>query len=269
MDVAYSESDHRTIAQLKRILEIVSEAAFTGVTTSFVQEHNHVFEFTDENKFVYSTLHEQYIELMEKTLLDFVQDVDIEELMGNLPAFMEKVGATNPAGTGSVIHFLLTLTEFETFKSMMLASKIEKTQAADAEEESTGSNAHDALDGLSKIDPVVVRRARQLLSLSKDSAAEWRFVSQKAGIFSIDATEASGEHYMRVKANIALSVEQTVAAHFTLTDPDLCKWDDVWQRVEVVAEKREGGVHDQLVKVGRRMSARPRLTWPSLFRSKP
>lgn len=44
---------------------------------------------TDENKFEYSALHEQYVEKMEATLTDLAKEVNMDELIANLPDFMQ------------------------------------------------------------------------------------------------------------------------------------------------------------------------------------
>lgn len=71
--VEWSEGEKSVIAHLKKIGAVIQSPELAAVTNGFIEQHKHVFEFTDENKFEYSALHEQYVELMEKTLLDLVK----------------------------------------------------------------------------------------------------------------------------------------------------------------------------------------------------
>ena len=67
----------------------------------------------DENKLEYTTLHEQYVELMEKTLADLAKDVNMDELIANIPEFMQgRTHSQDPEGTASTVDFLVSLTEF-------------------------------------------------------------------------------------------------------------------------------------------------------------
>jgi hypothetical protein len=68
--VEWSEGEKTVIAQLKKIGAVIQTPELAAISNGFIHTHNHVFDFTDENKFEYSALHEQYVELMEKTLLD-------------------------------------------------------------------------------------------------------------------------------------------------------------------------------------------------------
>lgn len=85
----WTQGERTVITNLKRMGTVISGAEFQQVTSAFVEQHRSVFEFTDENKFEYSALHEQYVELMEKTLIDLAKGVDMDELLACLPEFMQ------------------------------------------------------------------------------------------------------------------------------------------------------------------------------------
>lgn len=85
----WTQGERTVITNLKRMGTVISGAEFQQVTSAFVEQHRSVFEFTDENKFEYSALHEQYVELMEKTLIDLAKEVDMDELLACLPEFMQ------------------------------------------------------------------------------------------------------------------------------------------------------------------------------------
>ena len=77
---AWSAGERAVISSLKRLGVAIAMPEFQAASVAFVSAHKHVFTFTDENKLEYTTLHEAYVELMEKTLIQCARDVDLDEL---------------------------------------------------------------------------------------------------------------------------------------------------------------------------------------------
>ena len=64
--------------------------SFEAWRKSFVDKHLDVFTFDDENKLEYTDIHRQYEEKIESFLVSSLPaNVDISELMSQLPAYME------------------------------------------------------------------------------------------------------------------------------------------------------------------------------------
>lgn len=249
----WTSEQQAVITELEKVGKIINAPEFQQVSAAFVEAHKHVFEFTDENKFEYSALHERYIELMEKALEEQAKEVDMASLMTGLPAFVAATAAAKDmdSGTGATIDFLLTLTEFTTFKSMMLAANMAAVEsAAPVVGGDVVSDAALSVFKSALIDPVVIERSKELLRLSSgESDVVWKPISEKAGVYTLEGTELGSSRFMRSIMQMGLSVEHTLNAHFNMCDPELSKWEDTWGKVEVVREKREGKLHDQLVKV--------------------
>lgn len=55
----WTAEEKAVIKQLKGIGAVLESPAFAAVTNGFVQAHKHVFEYSEENKFEYSNLHEK------------------------------------------------------------------------------------------------------------------------------------------------------------------------------------------------------------------
>lgn len=55
----WTNEEKAVIKQLKSLQKVIDSPDFAAVTTNFVNEHKHVFDFAEENRFEYSVLHEQ------------------------------------------------------------------------------------------------------------------------------------------------------------------------------------------------------------------
>lgn len=177
---------------------------------------------------------------MEKTLTEMASDVNMDELVAGLPDFVQaKAHAKDPEQTGSTIDFLLSITEFDSFKSLMLAAKM-------ADEGTSASISLDADDGSQgllnaladlHIEPKVQEHARVLLKLSgAESGVEWKHVAQKKGSWLLEQGEVGGKTFMRSTGVIQLNVEHTIKAHCDLSDPRCCEWELNWGAVKLLSQ---------------------------------
>jgi ADP-ribosylation factor 2-binding protein len=86
-------------------------------------------EEAGENKLVYTELFEKYSDLLEAAITDHlsaaVEGFDLMELVGMLNARKDELD-------GEVFDMMLTLTDFEAFKELMLAYKAETAQVRPA-----------------------------------------------------------------------------------------------------------------------------------------
>lgn len=176
----------------------------------------------------------------------------MEQLIINLPEFMQaRAHSKDPEGTGATIDFLLSLTEFETFKTMMLASKQEGAGLELGDSGDANSTTLSAIVGNLKIDPAVVNRAKVLLQLGADGAdVTWKKAGERPGSYLFEMTELGNERFMRVNSVMGLSLDHAIGAHCNWSDPDIKKYDDMWNEITVLKEERHGTIHDSTYKIG-------------------
>ena len=180
------------------------------------------------------------------------QDINLDELITNLPEFMQaRTHASDPEGTGATIDFLLSLTDFDAFKTMMLASKQQAASFELGDAAAANGSTLDAILGNLKIDAAVVERAKVLLQLGANGAdVTWKKAGEKPGSYLLEMTELGHERFMRVNSVVGLSLEHALGAHCNWADPELKKYDDMWNSVEVLKERRDGTVHDSTYVLG-------------------
>lgn len=250
--IEWTEGERKVIRSLKAIGHVLQGAEFARVSSGFVEQHKQAFTFEDENKLEYTALHEKYVELMEETIMRLASDVDMDELLAHLPEFMrDRAHSGNPENTGATIDFLLSLTDFTTFKNMMLGARLGDN--VDEGGSLAAAQSEEAIGALStelKIPAAVVERARVLLRLtSADANVAWHHISEKKGEYSLEDTTLNGVKYMRSHLLVPLDARESLRCHFNWVDPELCKWDDKFEKIEPISDVRDGPVHDQLFRV--------------------
>jgi len=247
---AWSEGERQVIDSLKRIGDVIKSDAFLEVSRKFVEQHKHVFEFTDENKLEYTALHEQYVELMEKTLVEMASDVDIDSLVGNLPEFMEG-GASeqDPEQTGATIDFLLSLTDFPIFKSMMLAARDEATTgpAPALDTSALDSSAHVGVLTTLNL-PTPMRAA--LAPLAKVNEADnWQRLAEKKGEYVMETTRVDKTKFSRMTMSQELPPPRFVECFVDFTDPGSAERHAYFTKVDVLKHEQNGKVTDILARM--------------------
>ncbi|GAB1600273.1 ADP-ribosylation factor-like protein 2-binding protein [Argonauta hians] len=118
-----STSDTKFDMIIGIIEEIVMEDEFQMIQHNFLEKYFHEFIDTDENKFIYTDIHREYISLVEKYLN--------ERLVSQVPEFsmsefMHQMVARKHELEGEIFELLLTFSDFVTFKEMVLDYKAVK-----------------------------------------------------------------------------------------------------------------------------------------------
>lgn len=120
-----SNHDDRTnkFDQIVGALEaLVLTAEFEQLQDSFCRSHCHHFEATDENKLIYMEIFQNYTasveEFLEKGLSQAVPGFDMGEFMSMLAERQDELA-------GEVFDMLLSLSDFSTFKDIMVSYKAE------------------------------------------------------------------------------------------------------------------------------------------------
>jgi len=253
----WTDGEKAVIRSLKRIGEIITSPDFVATSARFVDAHKDEFDFVEENRLEWTALHEQYVELMDQAISSRAEGVDMDELMANLPEFV-KGGAQeqDPEQTGATMDFLFSLTEFDTFKNMMLAAKLQGQRASNAHSENFDSVASDASTSLGGISDLampeaVLRRAERLLAVNGDGA-DWKTLAEKPGEYKLEGTSQGGDRFVRNTITFAdATPAELVDCHVDHSNaPERDGWDKMWTGTEVLRAQDTPHGKDQLVRMG-------------------
>lgn len=100
--------------------DLLISPEFEEVQSNFGRAHCNVFEESGENKLVYTQIFEEYSNLLEDAISTHlsaaVEGFDMMEFVGMLNARKDELN-------GEVFDMMLTLTEFDSFKELMLSYK--------------------------------------------------------------------------------------------------------------------------------------------------
>lgn len=116
-------------ASLLLIQDVVTSPAFNRWRDGFVRQHMNSFDFVDENKLIYTTIHQQYEDEMEKQIIEGLPSTfDMAAFMQALPEYIEGPQGRNDEATGKAIQLLVEASDFVQFRNMMMFLKKEKEE---------------------------------------------------------------------------------------------------------------------------------------------
>ncbi|XP_029379353.1 ADP-ribosylation factor-like protein 2-binding protein isoform X2 [Echeneis naucrates] len=105
------------------IEDIIMEKEFQQFQQSFMEKHYLEFDDSDENKLSYTSIFNEYVDLLEKHLEQQLK----ERIPGfNMNTFIELLMQHKEEVPGDIFDMLLTFTDFMAFKEMFLEYKAEK-----------------------------------------------------------------------------------------------------------------------------------------------
>ncbi|XP_048828632.1 ADP-ribosylation factor-like protein 2-binding protein isoform X1 [Brienomyrus brachyistius] len=118
-----SDADAAFDAVIGNIEDIIMEEQFQGLQQSFMEKYYMEFDDSEENKLSYTTIFNEYIELLEKHIE--------KELMARIPgfcmnAFTDSLKQHKDEVSGDIFDMLLTFTDFLAFKEMFLDYRAER-----------------------------------------------------------------------------------------------------------------------------------------------
>mmetsp|Transcript_24674 Transcript_24674/g.67131 ORF Transcript_24674/g.67131 Transcript_24674/m.67131 type:complete len:395 (+) Transcript_24674:130-1314(+) len=251
--IEWTEGEKAVIRALKRVGEIIASRDFLDVSEAFIEAHKMEFEFVDENRLEWTAIHEKYIVLVDETLTRLAKDVDMDELMANLPSFMAG-GAQeqDPEQTGTTLDFLMALTDFPTFKNMMLSARLgEQVMQPVVAAEEASSSAMSAIEkDLTGMPPALLSRARELLDIhgrALDGSVKWKTLKVKEGQYELQSVNDGGRKYMRTSLNMGFGMEDAITCFFDMSHPRAVVWDHQWQKLVTHSSNRKGDVQDHCV----------------------
>lgn len=110
-----TEKFDRTIGIIE---DLIMDDEFRSIQDDFVTKYAQEFDpDVDENKFIYTDIHKEYLKLVEDFILKKIQRIQPEF---NLDAFMKQLESHQDEFEGEIFEFLLTFTDFLAFKQWML-----------------------------------------------------------------------------------------------------------------------------------------------------
>jgi len=122
-----SPEDQRFDTIVGKLLDIMIEDDFEQKQEAFSSANCHHFEDSEENKLIYMDLFKEYTSQIETYLEQRLQ----EEVPGfDMEEFYEMLSTREDALVGEVFDMLLSLSDFDTFKDLMLSYKQEKANGS-------------------------------------------------------------------------------------------------------------------------------------------
>lgn len=132
------------------IEDIIKSDRFESWRKRFVNKNVSHFTFDDENKLVYSDIHREYEDEIERHIMEGMpKSFDMIQFMKQLPDYLEGSGRSDE-NVGNAVTTLLEVSDFIQFREMMLCTKrkMEEEEGKHNEEllESAKISSNEALD---------------------------------------------------------------------------------------------------------------------------
>jgi len=116
-----------TIGKLEELLMDDSDSGINQVIHSFCMKHCDVFdEFLDENKLCYTDIFNEYTSVIESFINDYLS-VNVTNF--DMTDFLEQISLRSEEVNQDLYDILMSFTDFDEFKSLMIHAKSEKTNA--------------------------------------------------------------------------------------------------------------------------------------------
>ncbi|XP_033754146.1 ADP-ribosylation factor-like protein 2-binding protein isoform X1 [Pecten maximus] len=125
-DLAVSSSsavDTKFDETIGHVEDIIMDDDFQRIQTEFLEKYYQEFDDSEENKFIYTDIHREYVQLIETHLND--------ELTKRMPGFSmgeftHQIMERKNELEGEIFEMLLTFSDFMVFKEMFLDFKADK-----------------------------------------------------------------------------------------------------------------------------------------------
>ena len=103
------------------IEDLIMDDEFRSIQQKFVGKYADEFDPSlDENKFVYTDIHREYLKIIEDFILKQIERIQPDF---NLNDFMKQFESRQDEFEGEIFEFLLTFTDFLAFKQWMLEQR--------------------------------------------------------------------------------------------------------------------------------------------------
>mmetsp|Transcript_39708 Transcript_39708/g.77719 ORF Transcript_39708/g.77719 Transcript_39708/m.77719 type:complete len:383 (+) Transcript_39708:89-1237(+) len=228
--------DEDVFRGLVEIEKTIKGPKFDEWRKKFVDENIEKFDYEDENKLEYTSIHQSYeaqIEQMVESGLP--KDIAMADFQEALPAYLEGPGGSKEE-TSATVALLLEVSDFEAFKGMMLFTKKERDNKASGAAAGTVSSDY-AAGGLVMDVAGMMDMCANLAASAKDEEGwiqvlknDWIDIQKKA------VAEKEREHkdqiYMRGTIQFNLSYMELVDA-MTYFGERRTAWDSNYKGIEM------------------------------------
>ncbi|XP_031420744.1 ADP-ribosylation factor-like protein 2-binding protein isoform X2 [Clupea harengus] len=118
-----SAADAEFDAVIGNIEDIIMDDDFQHLQQNFMDKYYQEFDDTEENKLIYTSIFNEYIDLLERHL----EQQLLERIPGfNMSAFTHSLKQHKDEVSGDIFDMLLTFTDFMAFKEMFIDYRAEK-----------------------------------------------------------------------------------------------------------------------------------------------
>ncbi|XP_076846966.1 ADP-ribosylation factor-like protein 2-binding protein [Brachyhypopomus gauderio] len=118
-----SEADAVFDTVIGNIEEIIMDGEFQNLQQSFMEKYYLEFEDSEENKLIYTSIFNEYVDLLEK----YLEQQLIERIPGfNMNDFIHTLKQHKDEVSGDIFDMLLTFTDFMAFKDVFINYKAER-----------------------------------------------------------------------------------------------------------------------------------------------
>mmetsp|Transcript_25733 Transcript_25733/g.66270 ORF Transcript_25733/g.66270 Transcript_25733/m.66270 type:complete len:350 (-) Transcript_25733:129-1178(-) len=214
---------------LHEVDTFVRSPEFQRRSVDFVDSNCDVFEFAEENKLEYTEIHKRYQDEVEAYLLENLEGVDMELLVGKLPDLI-KQGYEMDAESAKTLDLLTNFGDFETFKEMMLTAKQDHLAKAG----NVSANSTISASELMQVEGCEKYLAE--LSAAMEGQGEWATVADK-GWYKVELKQADGgQELMRSAIQIDMSPADVLQMLLSYGKPEMGQWIEMVESTRIIKE---------------------------------
>lgn len=234
--------DSIVASNLLRVQDVVTSSDFDEWRHQFVRKNIDAFSYEDENKLIYTDIHMEYEAEIERRVSACLGQ-SYAAFMKALPDYLEGAGRQNEA-IGKAVTLLLEASDYNQFKEMMLFTKREKEERAEAK--SSGTDVDNSIiqykvsgQEITSFDiGGMMEMCANLSSAAEDEEGwvnvfknDWMKICKRP----VEASKrvSPSEIYLRGAWTMNLSVVQAADMMFTMDLTRRKNWDTNLSRVEL------------------------------------
>eukprot|EP00742_Colponemidia_sp_Colp-10_P002907 GILJ01003104.1.p1 GENE.GILJ01003104.1~~GILJ01003104.1.p1 ORF type:complete len:166 (-),score=24.01 GILJ01003104.1:324-773(-) len=136
-----ADSNGLDTSLIHRLEDFCTAARFTSAIDDFISAHVDDFDFGEEQKLIYYERYQEYIQLIERMLDEFLQNEGVTQ--DEVFALCSKLTEADP-GSVTCVDYLLAVTEYEQFHQLMLDFKNLRNWEFDADDAQSDALSWDA-----------------------------------------------------------------------------------------------------------------------------
>lgn len=221
---------------LLEVEEIVRGPAYESWRRNFIDRNIDQFEYGEENRLVYTSIHQEYEQQMENIIIkNLPPSMSYSKLLSDLPAYMEGPGAKDEA-VGKAIQMLLDAGDFNQFREMMLYLKKQREEGEmkdSGDDQLQGVRMDQDKEMLAALDIEGMMETCGSLSAAADSAEwtevlrnDWMSISKMA--VPLSRRKSKNDIYLKGCWTMDLNFDEACDMMFSMTSRRK-KWDSNFQ----------------------------------------